>query len=179
MGLGVEAGKLQMEEYDPNWAVLGQELVDVLKSVMKDAVDVQHVGSTAISGMYSKPLIDIAVAVNNLEDVLPYVDELEKLGIHYSGEVIEGQREFYKDNPGTTERACHIHVVLKDTKKWNDYINLRDYCTANAEAREAYIALKRKLISQYADEPSKYGPAKAQFMEELKDAAREWRKEQK
>ena len=85
MGLGVEDGKLQMEEYDPNWAVLGQEMVDVLKSVMKDAVDVQHVGSTAIPGMYSKPLIDIAVAVNNLEDVLPYVDDLEKLGIHYSG----------------------------------------------------------------------------------------------
>lgn len=178
MGIGVAEGKLQMEEYDPEWKVRGQEMVSSLKSIMKKAVDIQHVGSTSIPGMFSKPLIDIAVEVNDLDDILEYVDELEKLEIHYVGEYIQGQREFYKDNPGTKERACHIHVVLKDSDQWQNYLNIRDYCTANKEAREDYIALKKDLLKKYADAPEKYGPAKAEFMLNLREKARKWRKMQ-
>ena len=178
MGIGVAEGKLQMEEYDPEWKARGQEMVALLKKIIKNAVDIQHVGSTSIPGMFSKPLIDIAVEVNDLDDVLEYVDELEKLDIHYVGEYIKDQREFYKDNPGTKDRACHIHVVLKDSVQWKDYLNMRDYCTVNKEARESYIAIKKELLEKYADAPEKYGPAKHEFVEDLLDKARKWRETQ-
>ena len=107
MNTGVPKGKLYMEPYNPEWAVVGQEVVDKLKRVMKKAIDIRHVGSTAVVGMFAKPLIDIAVAVNNLDDVLEYVDELKTLGIDYAG---NGNGFFrfwgYKD----TGRGLSIYV---------------------------------------------------------------------
>ena len=81
MNAGVPKGKLYMEPYRPEWAAVGQETVETLRRVMKKAIDIRHVGSTAVVGMFSKPLIDIAVGVSNLDDVLEYVDELKELGI--------------------------------------------------------------------------------------------------
>lgn len=176
MEIGVKKGKLQMEEYDPEWAVRGQKMVALLKSVMKKAVDVQHAGSTAIPGMFAKPLIDIIVAVNDFDDILEYVDELEEMGIHYSGEYIKGQREFYQDSPDGQKRICHIHVVLKDSQKWNEYLAIRDYCIANQEKKNLYIALKRELLEKYGDEPEKYGPAKHEFMDALAEEAQAWKR---
>ena len=179
MSVGVEKGKLEFSEYDPQWAVMGQEIVDKLKKVMVKAVDIKHVGSTAIPGMLSKPIIDVAVAVNNLDDVLEYVDELKEMGIFYAGEVVPGQREFGIDSPDGTKRICHIHCVLIDSNPWKVYSDIVDYCTAEERPREAYILLKRALLLLYEDRPERYGIAKHEFMEDLKDDAAVWRASQK
>ena len=176
--LGVSKGKLYMVEYDPEWAVLGQEMVDTLKGIMKKAVDIRHAGSTSVPGMLAKPLIDIIVGVRDLEDVLEYVDELEALDIHYAGEVIPGQREFSRDDPVTGSRAYHIHVVPYDGEKWHDYLDIVDYLKADEKARDAYVYLKRALLLRYEDRPQLYGPAKHVFVDDLRDDAREWRKKQ-
>ena len=176
--LGVPNGKLYMVEYDPEWAVLGQEMVDTLKGVMKKAVEIRHAGSTSVPGMLAKPLIDVIVGVRDLDDVLEYVDELEALDIHYAGEVIPGQREFSRNNPETGNRAYHIHVVPYGGDKWHDYINIVDYLRVNDKARDAYNLLKKALLLRYEDRPHMYGPAKHVFMEDLKDDACEWRKKQ-
>lgn len=175
MSLGVPEGKLIMTEYDPAWKKYGQDMVEMLKSVMKKAVDIQHVGSTAVEGMFAKPLIDIAVGVRSLDDVLEYVEELETMGIHYSGEIIEGQREFYRNDPESGYKAYHIHCVIYDGPERMRYIALRDYLRADNDAREAYILLKKALLLRYKDRPDRYGKAKDVFMGDLADDAKKWR----
>ena len=174
MNTGVPKGKLYMEPYNPEWAVVGQEVVDKLKRVMKKAIDIRHVGSTAVVGMFAKPLIDIAVAVNNLDDVLDYVDELKTLGIDYAGEVIEGQREFSIDDRETGNRLAHIHVVIWNGPQWIHYVTLVDYLNADERAREAYILMKKALLLRYEDRPGMYGPAKDKFVKDLVSDALEW-----
>ena len=178
MNTGVPNGKLYMEPYNPEWAVVGQEVVDKLKRVMKKAIDIRHVGSTAVVGMFAKPLIDIAVAVNNLDDVLEYVDELKTMDINYAGEVVPGQREFSIDDKETGNRLVHIHVVIWNGRQWCNYVDLMDYLNADERARESYILLKKALLLRYEDRPHLYGPAKDKFMEDLKADAREWREKQ-
>ena len=174
MNAGVPKGKLYMEPYRPEWAVVGQETVETLRRVMKKAIDIRHVGSTAVVGMFSKPLIDIAVGVSNLDDVLEYVDELKTLGIDYAGEVVPGQREFSIDDPETGNRLVHIHVVIWNGEQWCDYVTLVDFLNADERAREAYILLKKSLLLRYEDRPGLYGPAKHKFMEDLRTDAHEW-----
>ena len=178
MSLGVPEGKLIMTDYDPAWKEYGREMIEVLKSVMKKAVDIQHIGSSAVEGMLSKPLIDIGVAVRSLDDVAEYVEELESRSIHYAGEYVEGQREFYMIDPESGYKSCHIHCVLYDSDQWNDYINIRDYLRANDEVRESYILLKRALLLMYKDRPDRYGPSKHYYMEDMRADAQEWREKQ-
>lgn len=175
---GVPKHKLYMEEYNPAWARTGQQLADQLKGVMKKAVDIRHVGSTAVRGMMAKPLIDIAVATVDVRDIEEYIDELEAMDIHFAGEVFPGQREFYIDDPVNGNRMAHIHVVPYDSRPWRVYVGLVDYLNANESARESYINLKRAFVTFYEDQPDHYGPAKEYFMEDLKNRALEWKEAQ-
>lgn len=178
MNSGVPKGKLYMEEYNPEWAVLGRDLVARLKGVIKKAVDIRHVGSTAVVGIIAKPLIDIAVGVRRLDDITEYIDELEAMDIHYAGEAVPRQREFYIDDKTTGRRLVHIHVIIWGKKKWNDYINVVDYLNADERARQAYIHIKKACLLLYSDHPELYGPAKHIFMEDLCKFAYEWRDRQ-
>lgn len=174
MSLGVPEGKLIMVDYDPAWKTIGEETVKLLKGVMKNAVDIQHIGSSSVVGMFGKPLIDIGVGVHEPDDVLEYVDELEGMGIHYAGEVIEGQREFYINDPETGYKAYHIHCLKYGSAKWKRYILIRDYLNANETARESYILLKKALLLIYSDRPDHYGPAKNYYMDDMELDAIAW-----
>ena len=62
---------------------------DVLK-LGESAVAIEHVGSTAIPGIHTKPILDIVVGVRSLDDAMKYKDELALHKIIFRGE----------DNPG-------------------------------------------------------------------------------
>lgn len=142
MELGVPKGKLYMVEYDPAWAEEGRRVVELLRGVMTDAVDIIHGGSTSIPGMFSKPIIDIYIAVNELDDVLQYVDALEALGIHYAGEVVPEHRDFYMDDPVTGYRTHHIHALRYESPKWARYQRIFSYLRAEPRVRDAYTLLE-------------------------------------
>ncbi len=178
MNTGVPQGKLYMEEYNPEWEVNGKQVVDLLKPIIVKAVDIRHVGSTAVKGMLAKPLIDIAVGMRELEDIMEYVDELEKRDIHYWGEVVPGQREFSIDDPKTGNRLVHIHVVTYEGPSWVRYRDITDYLNADEKVRRSYILLKKALLLRYEDRPEKYGPAKTVYLDDLEEDAILWRKQQ-
>lgn len=54
---------------------------------MKDEiVQIHHIGSTAIKGIYAKPVIDILVEVENINNVDNYNEEMKSLGYIPKGE---------------------------------------------------------------------------------------------
>ena len=64
----------------------------ILKSILgDDAVDIQHIGSTAIPAIKAKPIIDIAVGVTDFEKIMSYNEQLQKEGIFYRGSDVENQ----------------------------------------------------------------------------------------
>lgn len=63
-----------------------------LKSILgDDAVDIQHIGSTAIPAIKAKPIIDIVVGVTDFEKIMSYNEQLQKEGIFYRGSDVEDQ----------------------------------------------------------------------------------------
>ena len=175
MGLGVPEGKLIMVDYDPAWKKYGEDMVNTLKEVMTNAVDIRHVGSSAVEGMYGKPMIDVAVGVRELDDVLEYVDELEKRGIHYVGEYLKDHREFYMNDPETGYKAYHIHCVIYNETFWKRYTYITEYLQEFSNARDAYSYVKKGLELVYADRPDHYGPAKKYFVDDIMLAAFDWK----
>src|ERR1700751_2629201 len=62
--LGLEAGAVRLRDYTPLWAELYLLESTALRRVLGClALDVQHVGSTAVPGLKAKPILDIAIAI--------------------------------------------------------------------------------------------------------------------
>lgn len=76
-----------VKPYNPDYPCLFDKEKERLFPISGDNLFfVEHIGSTAVAGLRSKPIIDILVAVKSL----PLVDErqadFEKLGYEYLGE---------------------------------------------------------------------------------------------
>jgi len=176
MALGVVNGTARLEEHNEAWAGMAKELIDELwKALEGYAIDIQHVGSTAIKDIPAKPIIDIAVAVEDVTEVENYIDALSAIGLKYMGEMVPTQRMLAKSTPGVDDRTHHVHIVNIHAKQWEDYLNMRDYCNTHPEAAEAYADLKRKLAGEFAEERLKYKNGKHEFVEALLVEAKKWR----
>ena len=82
--LGLKRGEVFLCPHDISWEIQARETAKKLKSIMGDtAVDIQHVGSTAVKNIKAKPIIDIAVAATGLDDVLTLKNKLEQNGFYY------------------------------------------------------------------------------------------------
>ena len=82
MSIGMKRGTVYLELHQAERERAAKETIQTLKSILGSvAVDIQHIGSTSIRTISAKPIIDIAVAVNDYELILSKRDELEKADI--------------------------------------------------------------------------------------------------
>lgn len=65
---GFKRDHVNLVPYNLEWPKLAHTEIDKLKSVfpVSTIIDIQHVGSTAISGLSAKPILDIQIAVQSL-----------------------------------------------------------------------------------------------------------------
>ena len=83
-----------------------EQLVPILKD---NLVDIFHIGSTAVPGLSSKPIIDIMISVNSLEKVDEKKNEFKEIGYEYLGEYgIKGRRYLRKGGDERKERIKFI-----------------------------------------------------------------------
>ena len=78
MQLGLKRGMVSVEEHNPEWEAFAKKTINDLKEILSDhAVDIQHVGSTAIKNICAKPIIDLAVATLDFNPILSMNKKLE------------------------------------------------------------------------------------------------------
>lgn len=167
--LGLEAGLVSLSRHDPRWLVLGEtERSTVQKLLGNLAIDVQHVGSTAVAGLDAKPILDIAVALDSASPA--GIDEIVKrmvaAGYVYRGDHgPDGGLMFVR---GAWERrTVHVHMVPADDPEWAAYVRFRDHLRANPACRDAYQQLKGRLAARYGEDRGAYTEAKAAFIAEI------------
>ena len=136
-----------------------------------DIVDTQHIGSTSIKSICAKPIIDIVVGVKNFKDILKHNDELSKLGIIYRRQDNPNQQLYVCGDLQNNIQTHFIHVVIFNSKEWNDYINMRDYLNANEEKAKEYSDLKIKLANEYPNDRIAYTNGKSKLIEEILKSA--------
>ena len=129
--LGLKRGTVELIPHQTVWEEDAAKTILLLKSILNDAaIDIQHVGSTAIKNICAKPIIDIAVGVNSFNSIKPYIGLLEENGIIFRKEDVERQLLFVIGDFEKDIRTHHIHFVEWDSAEWNNYINFRDYLNA-------------------------------------------------
>ena len=174
--IGLKRNTVQLCPYDPTWKIQGEATVQKLRKILGEtAVDVRHVGSTAIVGMTAKPIIDIAVAVRELADILPYFPRLEEEGfIHRPKNDNESQYFLICGNLEEDVVTHHIHVVQAEGMPWRNYVNFVAYLTAFPEKAAQYAAKKRELSVRFAADRVSYTEGKAELIGYLLRKAMVW-----
>jgi GrpB-like predicted nucleotidyltransferase (UPF0157 family) len=165
--IGLERGVVRLEPYSEEWKQLFEQEKAILLAVLEDDIvdghilDIQHVGSTSIPGMPAKPIIDIAIAVQDFEEARRCVPKLESLGYEYRGENgIPRRHYFNKGDP----RTHHLHMNEISSADWRNMLAFRDYLIAHPQAAQEYASLKLRLAQQYPQDRMAYLDAKAPFI---------------
>ena len=176
MSIGMKRGTVYIEPHKAEWERAAEETIRTLKAILgSTAVDIQHIGSTSIKTISAKPIIDIAVAVDDFDDILSKREELRQNGIIYRFEESPGQLLFVMGDFEKDTRSHHIHAVLYGSDEWNNYINFRDYLNSNIEAAKEYEAVKFRLAEQYPDDRIAYTDGKQEVIDRLLAEARVWK----
>lgn len=178
--LGLHRGTVVLQPHDPYWPILAEECVEQLKALLGPvAIDIQHVGSTAIKTISAKPILDIVIGVAALEDIQKHIPVLAQHNIIYRGQDQPGQLLFVKGDFEQDTRTHHIHVVLYGSADWENYLNFRDYLNQVPEKAAAYDARKAHLARQYPQNRGAYTAGKAELVNQILVEAKAWRMEQK
>ena len=176
MSIGMKRGTVYLEPHQSEWERAAEETIQTLKSILGSiAADIQHIGSTSIKIISAKPIIDIAVAVNDYELILSKRDVLEKADIIFRFDERPEQLLFVMGDFAKDTRSHHIHVVLLGSDEWNNYINFRDYLNSNTEAAREYETTKLRLSEQYPDDRIAYTDGKKDIIDRLLAEARVWK----
>ena len=164
--IGLKRGSVELISHQEEWNKNAENAILELKQLLGDAaVDIQHVGSTAIDSIYAKPIIDIVIGVRDLNDIVFYVKLLKQHNFVFRGEDVEGQLLFVMGDFEKNTRTHHIHVVKWNGAEWNNYLNFRDYLNCHPDKAMLYDACKKKLASQFPDDRRSYTAGKQELIE--------------
>lgn len=160
--------KIYMVPHNPQWRHdFQQEAERVTATLGNTAVTVHHIGSTAIPGIYAKPIIDMLLVVRDLTALDEKQPSLVALGYVAMGEFgIPGRRYFRKDNQAG-DRTHQIHAFENGSAQVTRHLAFRDYMMNNPDTAQEYSRLKRELAATYPDNIELYMDGKDEFIQQI------------
>ena len=142
----------------------------------KLAIQVEHIGSTAVPGLGAKPIIDIMIGIeklNEAEKCLSLLEEIDYLFDRNSIKDFPERRSLEKLSNGT---KILLYIVEANTDYWEKHILFRDYLRSHPEIAKEYNKLKVELVKKYKNNQIAYTEGKASFIKKVKSKASKERK---
>jgi GrpB-like predicted nucleotidyltransferase (UPF0157 family)/predicted kinase len=156
--------------YNTAWPAQFQAEKENIQSALGGlAVEIQHIGSTAIPGLEAKPVIDILVTVPKLSDAVACIAPLHELGYTFIDYPQNTDRRFFRKG---LPRTHHLHIVEQGSASMHDHLDFRDALLSDPALRSEYQQLKVELAAKYKNDRAKYSDSKTEFVQRV---LREWR----
>lgn len=176
--------EVALSPYDPLWPEsFRREKAHLQECLPSDLVRrIEHFGSTAVSGMTAKPIVDMLVEVTDLAETRTrIVPILEAQGYESFWRPTHGDDGppfyawFIKRDPCTGLRTHHIHMVEAGfTGHW-DRLLFRDYLVEHPDVAREYEQLKLRLAAEAATDRVAYAQGKSEFIERVTAEAKRFR----
>ena len=164
IGLGLATRSVIISDADPGWLSQGAQLCASLKALPL-VVDAQHIGSTGVPDLVAKPILDIALAVEDFSSLQDLKSSLAELGLIYRGLMPGRSDHLLVIEAAANVRTAHVHLVIHGGESWCDYLAFRDKLLASAQLREEYRQLKLTLALQHSDDRDQYTLLKSDFIQ--------------
>lgn len=165
--------------YDDMWSEMYEKEKNILLDIFANLIiDIQHFGSTSIKGLSAKPIIDIMIVVNDINQIDEYNHVMESYGYIARGEKgIEGRRYFVKLSPDNSgNHTHHIHIYQKENLHISDELMFRDYLRIDNKAFKEYERVKIEASLKFRYNPREYVDAKYDCIMSIMDKAKSYYK---
>ncbi len=164
--IGLERHTVRVVDHQPEWFSLANKECGRIRQVVGDLLlDVQHVGSTAVSDLPSKPILDIVAGMYSWSNVPVLVEKLTGIGYIDRGDGGDqgGYLFVWESMPGV--RSIHLHVVEYGDSQWVEYLRFRDLLRRDSEIRQQYAELKQELEARFSNDRKSYTASKHDFIQ--------------
>jgi GrpB-like predicted nucleotidyltransferase (UPF0157 family) len=155
--------------YDPRWSQLYEEEKHRIAVAFGDkSAQFEHFGSTAIPGLAAKPVIDIAIGIERLDDADVYLSILQGLGYTYVPELeadIPARRFLWRVTPAG--QRYHINLTEVHAPEWEQPLLFRDYLRDHPAEAAEYERLKERLAAECGSDISAYIQGKTGFVKHI------------
>lgn len=154
-----------LTEHKDCWSEWYREEAGILKGILPCDAAINHIGSTAVDGIWAKPIVDILVEVPIGTDWDGAKDTLVSNG-YICMSFDEKRASFnkgYTEN-GFAEKVFHIHLRYEGD---NDEIAFRDYLNLHPDTAKEYERLKLGLWKKYEHDRDGYTDAKTDFVQNV------------
>lgn len=154
---------ITLSRQNPRWKQWAADEISTLTNILSAFnPTISHIGSTAIAGICSKPIVDILVEISPEIDRKEIITLLESEGyICMAESPIRISFNKGYTPAGYATKVFHIHVrSLGD----NDEILFRDYLNEHPETAREYESLKLSLLPKYRHDRDAYTSAKGELI---------------
>lgn len=186
--------KVKLAKYNPEWKSHFEiEKNKLLRTIESKEIKIEHIGSTSIPDICSKPVIDIMIGVKEdkqLDNNINPIISLEYTYVQKYEIYMPFRRYFFKlKNPevqlppiiglndpdigkGNHEDSFHIHMVKINSDFWINQLLFRDYLRNNHKARKEYENVKKELAKIEWDSINDYADAKSSCITKILEYAK-------
>ena len=165
-----------IKKYTSNWITNFTELKrEIENGLIGVEYQIEHVGSTSIPKMDSKPIIDIDIIYENETEFKIIKSGLIKIGYYHNGnQGIEKREVFKRDNKSNNGIldiiTHHLYVCPKNSKALERHILSRNFMKKNDWARLKYQKMKYELAEKANQNQKLYAELKEMNVNDFIDS---------
>jgi GrpB-like predicted nucleotidyltransferase (UPF0157 family) len=157
---------IELTDYDPVWSDRFAEqqarLADLLKPWL--AGEIEHIGSTSVPGLRSKPVVDLLASVQSLAAARAAIPVLEADGwLSWPDDPNRHYRLWFL-RPNPAARTHHLQIIQLDHPDALALTSFRDALRNDPKLRDAYAVLKDDLAQKHQTDRNAYSNAKTDFV---------------
>ena len=154
---------IELVAHDPAWAdAYASAAAEIRVALGATALDVQHVGSTAIPSVVAKRRIDVLILVQRYDPEAVFREPLASLGYAYDHR--DALHVLFKGSRDGT--PFNLHVEEEGSEDATRLIAFRDYLRSHPAEARRYEDLKKDLAERSSDDDT-YAEAKTSYVREV------------
>ena len=164
----MRTARVMVVPYDAAWALAFEAIAKDIKQALGDLMlGVEHVGSTAVPGLWAKPCIDLDVIIQDYSVLDAVCERLAAIGYEHEGNLgIPGREAFrYTNKPHL--QTHHLYVCPVGSLELRRHIAFRDFLRSHPEAVEKYSSVKRTAAALFPEDIDQYIQYKSPCIEEF------------
>ena len=168
--IGLHNARVAIEPPNPAWGGMAEAEAHRLRAHLAPfAIAIHHIGSTSVSGLPAKPIIDLAVEVEPriLETELPtIINRMERTGYRYLGDWKRRGGYFFESASGSVRtHAVQIHPT--DGVDLRRLLRFRDLMRGSPELLRQYSEVKVFLAEILSHQRGLYFWYKSHWLNDL------------
>ena len=154
-------------EYNSQWPSLYLKESLLLQKILGQKIkSIDHVGSTAIPGISAKPIIDILIGVESLDNSNNFDDLLSRE--NYEKQIVADQffpnRLFFIKIDKDSKQQFNLHITKHKGNFWIQLILFRDYLLNHPETVKEYEVVKQHMAQRFPNNLIAYSIGKEGFI---------------